>query len=222
LEVTKSRDVNIAYKLNQRKIEEITEIIKDVSDEIEYNATCIEGTSIKFASLDEFIKYPNRREKQYNTIEIVNSYRSLVRISIIFSNREFCPITYRITGDESKVDTYAGQIEGFTRSLRQWYSFIGVMNKYRFIITVAVISFTLLIISNLYNKDLPFWAWFPIGFLIVVSFDKVKSLLFPVATFELGDGIERAKTHDNIRNLVLSGVFLAAIVGYIVNQIPGI
>lgn len=126
MEVTKNKDISIGYFLNEKKLIELESILKEVSTEIQYSASCIDGTSIDFSDLGELINYQNRKEKQYKQITISNDHKSSIRISLSFSNRDFEPISYRISGDERNVDYYSRKIEDFIMSLKQWYSFLAV------------------------------------------------------------------------------------------------
>lgn len=230
MEVSKTRNFKLAYLINERKLRELDSIVKEVSDEVEYQVSCVDGTSIKFTALDDLINYPNRKEKQYKEIEVRSSYSSSssVRISVNFMSYFYSEsIRYRISGDERNVDYHAGKIEGFIMSLKQWYSFLSVNN----ILSIAIIAIIgqLIPIAILFSLDMHErydTLWWVAGFftsmLALYGYDKVKVYLFPISSFELGDGIDRIKTQNFVRNLILVGILLAALLSYLVNQIPSI
>ncbi|MFV8830574.1 hypothetical protein [Alkalihalobacterium sp. APHAB7] len=223
MEVTKNKDISIGYVINERKLIEIDSIFKEVSSDIEYSVSCLDGTSINFNSLDELISYPNRKEKQYTSISISNNYSSSIRISLTLSNRQYSTISYRVNGDEKEVDFYARKIEEVIYSLRQWYSFLSVPSfvvHVLFISIFSIIAALLLSSFGILTADTSIYIALPITIVNTFIYDKVRQNLFPVATFELGDGIDRAKFKNTLRAGILVSIFLTGIVGYLVNQLP--
>ncbi|MEH7343700.1 hypothetical protein V7122_07470 [Bacillus sp. JJ1532] len=229
MEVSKTRNFKLAYLINERKLRELDSIIKEVSDEIEYEVSCIDGTSIKFTTLEDLINYPNRKEKQYKEIEVRTSYRSSrpVRIHVNFMSYQYADsIRFRISGDERNVDYQAGRIEGFINSLKQWYSFLAVNNIISTFIVVFIaqlipvaIMYSLGILNKFHSL---WWIGFITAMIAIFVYDKVKVYLFPISAFELGDGIDRIKNLNFVRNLILVGIFLTIVLTYLVNQIPNI
>lgn len=225
MEVTKHKDIKIGYLINERKLIELESILKQVSADIEYSVSCVDGTSFNFTDLNELINYPNRKEKQYKEISISNRYNSPIRIFLTLSNNQYTTITYRVNGDEREVDYYAGKIEEFIMSLKQWYSFIATPSIFTHVLISMVISF--LAILLLYSVGIISLksAGAIAGISVFVSsfiYEKFRLYLFPAASFELGDGIDRVKFKKTVRNTVLGGILLTALVAYIVNQIPSL
>ncbi|BFT73131.1 hypothetical protein [Paenibacillus sp. P36] len=221
MNTTKNKDLRIAYVINERKFKELEAIMKNVSEDITYDVDCIDGTSIVFTSLDDLLKFPNRKEKQYKRIEVSTPYLT-DRISITFSNYDFRSISYRVSGDERNVDFYSGQVESFLMSLRPWYSFIGAGNFISSMIGFFLLFMCLtyiLVLLNIY-KSIDTWGIIIISIIVYSLYEKMKGFLFPVASFELGDGIERVKMKGSIRNLILGSIGLAGVLGFLVNQIP--
>lgn len=224
METSKTREKKVAYLLNEKKLKELQNILNPLSEDLVYEVSCIEGTTIKFTSLDEFLRYPNRKTKQYKRIEIRTPYSITETVSIIFSNNPYQSITYRVSGEEDKVDSYSVKIEDFLVSLKRWYSMLST-NAF---VSISMGSIFLVVLMN--SMLSTFHSLRSINPFIAAVFaipcfyiyDKTRLFLFPVASFELGDGVERVRLKDNIRNTVLVGVFLAAIVGFLVNQLPPI
>jgi hypothetical protein len=225
MEVSKSKDYRMTFLINERKLRELEDIILEVSEKIEYKVYCIDGTTMTFENLEKFIKYPNRKEKQYREIEISNNYTSPVRISVTLANTEFRSVSYRVTADEKTVDYYSSKIEGYLLSLKQWYSFLGNPTMFVSLGTFSLFYLGvifLLMWNNVIESVSSLYVSLPVALLVAFIYDKTRNFLFPVATFELGDGIERARNRNFIRNLILVGIVLSGIVGYVVNQIPSI
>jgi hypothetical protein len=225
MEVSKSKDYRMTFSINERKLRELENIMIEVSEKIDYRVYCIDGTTMTFEKLDDFIKYPNRKEKQYRQIEISNNYGSPVRISVTLVNSEYRSASYRVTADERTVDYYSSKIEGFLMSLKQWYSNLGAPTMLVSLVTFAILYtaiLLLLIAINVIESASSLYVSLPIALLILFTYDKTRYYLFPVATFELGDGIDRAKNRNFVRNLILVGIVLSGVVGYVVNQFPGI
>ncbi|GLI09650.1 hypothetical protein YDYSG_56820 [Paenibacillus tyrfis] len=222
MKTSKTKDFRNTFLLNERKLRELETILNKVSDEITYEIDCIEGTQIKFSNLEDLLKYPNRKEKQYKTIEVRTPYHNDIHVSVRFSSEGVRSLNYRVSGEERDVDHFSAQIEGFLMSLGRWYDFIGKTN---FLINMSSALLFYLLVSLPFIQYLDtstVWAIFPSMFLVIMGFDKFREYLFPVASFEFGDGIERNKIRSNIRAYILGGVILAAVVGYFVNQLPSI
>lgn len=197
--------------------------MKEASEIIKYSVDCIDGTTIEFSSLDDLLKFPNRKEKQYNKIEIRNPYTDDINISVRFSSREYSSISYRISADERIVDYYSGKIEGLLMSTKQWYGFFhNSFFGFLFSIGLTCIIVYLLALYGFLTENLFFIAMVTIGVLLFFLYDKINKILFPVASFELGDGIDRVKRNASIRNIVLVSVFLSILISYGVNQLPNL
>ncbi|MGE7686763.1 hypothetical protein [Peribacillus simplex] len=225
MEVTKNKDINIGYLINERKLIELDTLLKQISADIEYRVSCVDGTSLTFNELNELINYPNRKEKQYSQISISNRYNSPIRISLTLSNRQFTTITYRVNGDEREVDYYAGKIEEFIMSLKQWYSFLATPNFFVHVSVSMLVSFAILLLLisfGILTTKSSVYIVVPLMIGISFIYDKFRQYLFPVVSFALGDGIERVNFRNTVRAVVLGAILLAGLVGYLVNQIPSI
>jgi hypothetical protein len=222
LEVTKRKEYKISYLIDERKLRELANIFMTVSDKITLSVDCVDGKSINFNSVDELVAYPNRKKSRYETIEISNSYSSEIKLSITFGNREFRSVSYRITAEEDKVDYYSGKIEDFIFSLKQWHNFL----YHEFIFFLMVIMFSLgtgyLIGLYRYNTitNLVFTSLSIMAYMFLISF--IRKILFPIASFKLGDGIERVEKNKSIQSYVITGIFVSGLLGYLINQIPSI
>ncbi len=175
---------------------------------------------MQFHELDDLLNHPNRKEKQYKQIEISNPITSAISIRVRFSYVESSSIDYRISGEERDVDHFSKKIEELIMSTKQWFSFLGNGHIGYFTVTliITIMVFLYIVLIFGFNKT-------TINYLLViwlsgsfVSF-KIRSYLFPINSFELGDGIERIKTKNNIRSIILSAVFLPIIIGIMVNYL---
>lgn len=223
MEVTKTKDFRICYILDEKKVREIASIIQEFSKEININVSCIEGTSMTFTELKKFIEYPNRKEKQYKEIEITNEYTSSVKVRIRFTNLESSTVSYRISGDEKDVDHYSMKIEGVINSIKQWYSW--VISIYGYIVNAVIfngLGLLIIMLMEIDNFAIISLIIFGCSIISIPSSLKWKYYLFPVGAFALGDGADRIKNLKSKRNIIFSGIFLAGIVAYTVNQIPSL
>lgn len=223
METIKSKEYKIAYLINDRKLKELETIINEFTNEIKYKIKCTDGSEIKFESIENLLEFPNRKNRQYKEIEIYTPYGSSEQIIVTLSSSAFSPMRYVIRGNENTVEYYSNKIEGFLQSLSRWYSIIGVNNTVSLLLVMIIsglIMFATITAININDNFIIiyFFLIFPMLFLL----DKSRLYIFPVASFELKDGIERTKLKDSLRNLVLVGIVLSAIVGFFVNQIPSI
>jgi hypothetical protein len=209
--------------MDERKLIELANIFMSVSDSITISVDCVDGKSMSFNSVDELVAYPNRKKSQFETIELSNGYDSKTNLSVTFGNREYRSISYRITAEEDKVDYYSVKIEDFILSLKQWYSFLNYHTSF-FLVTVTLalsVGYLLNSFFNL-NDQANMLLIIILGFLISRLYDLIKNLIFPVALFKLGDGIERVEKKLRNQNFFIFGILFTGAFSYMINQIPNI
>lgn len=137
-----------------------------------------------------------------------------------FSSLESSSINYRVSGDERDVDHLSEKIEELIMSTKQWFSFLGNGYIGLIIITLVITFIAFISTISLFGFNEPTLNWLlPIGMFDALASIKIRAYLFPIYSFELGDGIERIKKMHTIRSFIFGTVFTSLIVGIIVNYL---
>lgn len=226
MEVRKNREFKYHYVASERSLKQIDKIMSESSElPLIYKVYSVDGSYREFENLDDLLDWDNSKDKMCNQMTIEHDGYSGLRIEISLGNSEFGSLKYLIRGEEKEVDHYSKRIENVFGSMKQWYTIANggtFLKNLVFGVTVSVSA--LLFVSlcftwlNIKNENLIPTIFFIVLILLYAIFAKVRHNIFPVAQFEIGDGIERVKLKMYLRSTAIV-LFLGGIVSFIVNQL---
>lgn len=219
------------------KIEE-NEVSPLVEKEISYKVDLSDGSSVSTESIEEVLDLPNSPKRKITSISIDTPYFfRRIKASVSLKDDSYRPVSYDLSGDYEEVITLADRLDDRLPGLRQWYS---PLTRYSFFGILAVTCGVVFFSAYAFAAVDYFYPDFLAGeesekidtgltglvgvlFFLTVGvcllLDWFRKKLFPVGTFAIGQGVDRYNRLTNIRNTILTGVVLAGVVGFVVNQI---
>jgi hypothetical protein len=239
LRTTKERNIKIAYEINEQRLKRLDKILKEIHPNIEYEIECSDDSRIRFTDLRELFEYANPSNRKIVGISLSTDWESKIKVQINYTMLEYSPIRYQISGEDKDVIYYSNRIEDELYTSKVWYGKIRYFDFSKAFFLLIIFSFIVLTGLALYlfrtnlsqevadtvktYKDLLYQLTFQISPLLLLGLgfflDKIKTILFPIGVFALGEGIARNKKLIFIRNLIFTGVLLPIIIGVIVNMI---
>ncbi len=242
---TKPRSFRWAYLLNENTLRRLDQMLKeDVLNEVEssllsgdepkeldYQVGFSDGSYLHTSSVDEVANLPNSRDRRITSLRISEPFwLTDLRVRVSFTNSRSLPsVEYEVRGEASKALHLADKLDQELPAIRQWYSLITKVS-FTLIAVIAIVAiFTILSVMDTVNPSEPdplqaSWIsiavallFYPVIFFVGVFLDWLRNILFPVATFAIGQGVARAKYLNSWR--IFLGITLGA--GLIVEVVGG-
>lgn len=239
IRTSKSQSFKIAFVLDESLLRSITNLLQEVSQEIEYHVGCSDGSSIQCTSLEEVLQVPNSKERQITYIVLITPLGKAPSIRLRFRGRPFDDsIEYEVSGDEKSTFFVSDKLDECISNLRQWYTPVAFLSFLELLLlfflgiligSVAVVVFytantpVILDLSEPIVEDktdgdrfllrlfLQIMGIFILSAAIKFLFERI----FPIATFAIGGGLKRYKGLVIIRHALGVGFGLALLASLI-------
>jgi hypothetical protein len=236
MEISKSIDYNMNFIINKYNLDSLNDLFKKNNILISFSIDLSDNTSISKCDLDDLLKLSNTKERQIKRISIRGNSKDNLYIILNLRETQYCEsVSLYISGDETKVVYMKEKVEDWINSIKPWYSikFILEFDSYflKFIfllIGLALAAGIIYLLSKglsteiqtnknsqtvkeLLINNLGGYLLGAFPFLILFIFNKIRLIMFPIAIFEIGNGIERKEKIEKIRSLFGWG-FIASII----------
>jgi hypothetical protein len=194
-------------------------------EDIVCEATFFDGTEMQNASVEDILALPNSRRSRIKAIRVSTLYRSRVRASIRFNNQRIAPVSYYLSGENRDVLVLSDKLDDFLPQIRPTWSPLARFSFVMFFVILYIASFTLASLylafsyvffpnelSGTTSESPPgstslFLAVVFLIFVVGLVLDWIRTKLFPMGTFAIGQGVKRSRNLNFAR-----GVFLTAII----------
>lgn len=215
----------VAYSLNEANLLALEAIFTQLAHSVSYTARFSDGTSVCLPLAEEIIKLPNSGSRRLTSLMVATQreWRSNENyLKMEFNNSVVArgSIVYDIEAEQQKFDYIVRRVEDEVHRMKQWYSPITMLwSNVIFLLLATALSVFVLVyrtapsytsISLGSSEDL-LSLLVPIG--AGIAFAVLINYLFPVAVFEIGEGVNRHKR----RTMVQSLIFLTVVAGILVN-----
>ncbi|MFZ2725303.1 MAG: hypothetical protein WAX77_03530 [Methylococcaceae bacterium] len=221
MEVHTKLDIQQAFVVKEQDIIKIWKAFEDNSMKVSATIECSDELNRDFKDSESLIKYENPKRAYIKTLQIYawnkESYKSS---SVSLGIRHYAPINVSIYGDENTVTSTRTKIVDTVDGMKPWYSRIATLD-FSFII-----SFVYLIIlaslylsgnhSNTASSSLSFNRALITTIIIIAAIGSIiflhkkliqfLSKIFPIATFAIGQGLNRHEYLDKIRWWAISTI----------------
>ena len=196
---------------------------------VEFN----EGGELHTESLDEVLSLANSGTRRIKVVAINTHWSVRPQVSLRFSDSTFATVGYNISGSDQDVFFLASKLDEAIARTREWYSRIARADVVRLGFTVLLVAFfalllwlgVLAITGQLSNEpvsarssalgNLIAWGAFLIVLVVGYPLNRLRSWLFPVGIFAIGEGKERLQRLQFWRRTLGVGVVLAAVLNVV-------
>jgi hypothetical protein len=231
MKVTKNKDTRLGFVVDSSALEELGRILDSANNEKEISVYLADGTSYEYNNIKDVLNLPNSKNRPIKKISFKTRFQEgMWALITLHGDTPFDTISYYLTGDEDKDVLYlADTIDEWICSIKPWYSQIATVNSFSFVSIwiLAVYSVMLIMWVELATlKDFLERGMMPVPtpsgtvilVVIVILAYTIRSKMFPVSTFAIGNGLQRHNRIETWRK-VFRAVILAIIVGVIVTLI---
>ena len=250
---TKSEPFKSAFRVDPVALRRLVDLLeKEVLQQIElskyrervieYDVKLSDGSNLSTTDLDEVLELENSRRRHITSIVLSTPYADSIRATVKLSN-DSPPVSYDLRGEDKEVVSLSSKLDENLIGLRQWYSFVArysVLGLLFLLYALAfVAAFTLSAADAFFPSLVPegsggsetsardqfsfvlvVWS----ALLVGLTLDVFRKLLFPIATFAIGQGAKRDKTLAGIRvaaiTVVLVPTLISAIFWYLGSSTP--
>jgi hypothetical protein len=209
--------------------------------ELSYHIRLSDGTSITTSSIDDVLRLPNSRDRRITYVSLSTPllYRPLnARVNLIESRN--APVSYDVSGEYRKVLPVTDALDDHLPGLRQWYTPVVRFSALGAFILIGLALYTLiavLVAADFFFPDqVPgtlqpsgeatyslYTGVFVVAILLVLllleGIDRVVRRVFPVATFAIGQGLDRHKHLNFVRVVVVTAIVLPILTGLLVEAL---
>jgi len=195
---------------------------------------CADGIDREFDDMDQLVNYPNARDRQIIRLRIsARGERSGHSAALSLSSGPSSPIDLFISASSDEfVLTLRQDLISLLRELRPWYSKIATIDLVGAVLLTALAGSAVLILgmatglvsvtssepvdsTAVTRASAVFWAIIILTGAAVWSLNRLRSNVFPVAVFAIGEGMHRYQTLDTARWVIVVG-FMVSIVASVV------
>lgn len=227
--IEKERRFRIAFALDESVLRGIDRVCREKSSKVDYTLHCSDNTKFSFDSVEHVISFPNHDLRRITALHISTAWSELPRISVGFRSEGYLPVSYTIIGEERDLFFLSDQLEQQIGRTRQWYTPFVVRD---FVLLGLGVFLFLILLGNLYlfsyvirggvippstEESATNTAYYSGGIVVIfigiAVLEWIKSRVFPVATFRIGDGIKRDDRLSNLQKLVIGGFIVNVLAG---------
>ena len=204
---------------------------------IEYVVELSDGSNLSTTDLEEVLNLENARRRHITAVSLATPYADSIRATVKLSN-DSPPITYNLRGDDKEVVSLSSKLDEHLTGLRQWYSVVARYSLFGLLAALSALVFFAAYVFLLADVVFPnlvtdggaseadesriqgtFIAATISVYVLAFLLDRLRTLLFPRATFAVGQGAKRDKTLSGLRvgaiTVVAIPVLISAFFWYI-------
>lgn len=186
---------------------------EDAAAPLQYDVELIESGEFSTDSIAEVLGLPNSGAKRIKAITIRTKYWAKPRVFFRFRDVDFVPsVTYRVTGEEKQVFYLSAQLDDLIRRSRSWYSRLAHLDAVQAILSLLlvlwvlfIVGATALVLTGAFDDTASTSARDTIlangiglaGLALLLALggvlNKLRTWLFPVGIFSIGDDHDRVE-----------------------------
>jgi hypothetical protein len=196
---------------------------------IEYELNCTDRITRKHADIKFMQEFDNYLDKAITGISIQGRSEDSKR-SITFSlGEDWSNVRVYATGGEQTLQTLFRALENRLRAMEPWYSriaqwnFVNILMNLLGILSLAAFFFGVIFLAlhgrftlELVNSSGAVWlivlAMFVGAFWLGVFLNRIRSMMFPLAVFAIGQGLKRHEENEGRRKFWIGSVVICAII----------
>lgn len=228
-EASKTRSLDIAFVVDAELLNRLAEILGETSDTLEYTVKYSDGTSVRYADMQEITGQPNSNQRSMVSL-IAGTAGEKPKSAFVNLKKDDSPsLEYTVFGTQRDVIYFANQLDDWVAATRQWYSrFLSsekTMSGGGALLFIAAIALPIYGLDRLTHffpalgSKGPY-GWLALPLLALMGFLEYLILrLFPRGTFAIGHGAKRHQVFVYVRNTVLGGLVLSVIASVLANWI---
>jgi hypothetical protein len=234
MNVSREQNVTQPFVLEADELERLCENLQGVTPQLSFEISCKDQIKREFTSIDELLKFENSPKKEILKLRISGFSDDLKnRFWLKFDRAERSNIFISCKGEEDYVLKISDYIDEYLTGIRPWYALIS-RTDFGFIASIAWLALLLgILIATAITKPSTFrelysqnagavmvqivlgalMSLIPLtaGFIL----NRIRSSVFPMGIFAIGQGAKRHKDKDIIR----TGVIVAFIISFISSMI---
>jgi len=201
-----------AFVLNSVSVSKIWELFESAGLEVEATLECADGISRKVKLLSEIVGYDNARRAQITVFRLTGySYELKSFSTVTMGGSHSTTVSFSLNGEAALVADMRIKLMDIIDGMKPWFDiiarfdFVGVVIA---LLTAVGVYYSLLGSNEPKAVVAPSQAFYAtcliIGFfcaliLLAWGFKKLRHKVFPLAVFEIGQGIKREEVADKIR-----------------------
>lgn len=223
--------MNIAFVADAELLRRLQVVLAEVSKALEYTVKYSDGTTVHYPDIEDVINQPNAKPHSIvavtAAVEESNGQSGYVILRAMPSSSP--SVEYTINGSQRNVIYFADQLDDWIAALRQWFSFfrsnlgggligIGALFGPMLLVLVGFAHFFPELARGSTVK-LSVFVGLLISLVPLYVIEVWIFMLFPRATFAIGQGAKRHQLFVYLRYGVLGAFVLSIIASLLANLI---
>ena len=229
---SKTHSVNIAFVADAELLRRLEVVLGEVSKALEYTVKYSDGTTVHYRDIEDVINQPNAKRHSIVAVtaaaEESKGQSGYVILRAVPSSSP--SIEYTINGSQRNVIYFADQLDDWIAALRQWFSPFLMSTFAGGVLAIGGVFGPMLLILLGFEHFFPTLArgsTLKPSVLLVVLISLVPVyvieifffMLFPRASFAIGQGVKRHQLLVYLRYGVLGAFVLSIIASLLANWI---
>ena len=238
MKIRKNKDLRLGFVVDSYALERLASILGSANNKMDFSVYLADGTSYEFNNIKDVLNLQNSKNRPIKKISVETPFQDGTRATVSFRGDNILDtIGYNLTGEEKDVLYLADKLDEWIGSIKPWYSriatvdFVSFLSGSLLVVFAAVILITgivMLIRGDFFTPMSESKEDSPTGFIYVFFFvflsgivllaNIIRSKIFPVATFAIGDGIQRHHQLKRWREL-LGAVFILSVLANVITSL---
>lgn len=222
-------DIQQAFVATSQNITKMWKTLESSGMVVTATVSCSDGLVRHFQDCELLKQYENPQRASIAALEIAGRSREpYATAEISLGARYSAPVSVSIRGEEALVASMRTGLTDTLDGMKPWYSRISTIDLFYIwspIIIVLILLLQMMAPSNMPRPAIPFIkalnslviAVTVIGLIsaVILGVAWLRKRFFPVATFAIGQGLDRHQHYEQVRWVVIVG-FLVSVVASIV------
>lgn len=204
---------NHAFVLSEPDLKKIWGTLSNKIGGVSAWIQCSDSIERTATSVEEILALENSKRKKIIRIELsARSTSGDKKSRIVFGDNRYRPIEISATGDDGVLTNVGDDIYEIVDGLKPWYSLISKIDFFHIIGFMCWIAFMLLrgmapdtpsntelsLSKNILVTSIVLSGFVGIA-LSIWGLNRIRGIYFPIASFTIGQGIERYRVQENVR-----------------------
>lgn len=231
MKIKKNKELRLGFVVDSSALGRLESILGSADNKMELSVYLADGTSYEFNNIKDVLNLQNSKNRPIKRIHVETFFQDGARATVSFRDHDLLDtIEYNLTGEEKDVLYLADKLDEWIGSIKPWYSRIATVDFVLFLFgSIVVVFAAMILITGIVmlirgdfftpvsesDEGLPTGTGFMIIFFFVLSSgiamlaNIIRSKIFPVAIFAIGDGVQRHRQLERWREMVGGGFILS-------------
>ncbi len=212
MKISRDQYIERPFVLKAADLQVLEAALAEMAAKPKYEIKCKDSLNRHFSSLDELLAFDNTAARQILSLRLTATTEDRsVYFSLRFENKYFATIHVGLDGDPTAVTAFSETVDARLEAMRPSYWPLARFNFLNAFLAISIVIAILLTVAP--SKALTYVSFSgaiaiiglmtAVGPIVLYGLNALRSAVFPMGVFAIGQGGKRHKDMGTIRTWVL-------------------